>query len=105
MFNIGRGTGFFITFANGVTVSVQCGTVNDCQRKSPLTDISNTPAWWESADAEVLIRHENKYLDPFGYVSPDQLAMILIICKMAGQREGLGVLEEILLEIRSEEVI
>lgn len=56
MFAITRGSGFQMTFENGVTISVQFGPPNYCARRS--TDDFNAPqktTMWTSKDAEVAI--------------------------------------------------
>ena len=66
MFDISRGQGFRITFANGWTVSVQFGPGHYCSRKGEAYSAPKQAAWWESKDAETAVINpagELVYLD------------------------------------------
>ena len=55
MFATCQNKGFHITFANGVTISVQFGPGNYCARKDAESDSTSGQSYWESDTAEVAI--------------------------------------------------
>lgn len=83
MFAITMSKGFRITFANGVTISVQFGPGNYCERyNSTFSDVlDKNNQFWESPDAEVAILLPNgefyriqEHGDVIGRQSPEDVA-------------------------------
>lgn len=58
MFKITDGKGFHLTFANGLTLSVQFGRGNYCQNRN----ITSDEQFLSSKDAEIAIWNGEKYL-------------------------------------------
>lgn len=84
-FGICDNKGFYITFGNGITVSVQFGAGNYCRNR---TSFASDNKGRECADAEVAIWDKNgewitQEYDPnstdvvMGYVDPDEIAKII----------------------------
>ena len=65
MFTSTRNRGFQMTFKNGLTISVQWGTGNYCERKNLQTsyrgDMDAATPIVESADAEIAIWNEEQH--------------------------------------------
>ena len=61
--------GFTMTFQNGLTISVQWGTVNYCERKNPTSPIQGEMKMniVESTTAEIAIWDETNTWFDFGY--------------------------------------
>ena len=75
--------GFHFRFANGVTVSVQYGAGNYCEHRdedfmAPVQRLVKGGAW-ESKDAELCVKAPNAehWMDPYGWVTPEQAALAL----------------------------
>jgi len=81
MFKITHNKGFHLTFANGLTISVQFGAGNYCEHHES-NDYFNTKKL-PSKDAEIAIWHESngqllqidKYDTVIGYLSTDEVAI------------------------------
>jgi hypothetical protein len=67
--------GFTITFDNGVTVSVQFGYGNYCEKRFE----KDSPFNHTSKDAEVLAwdKDDNELISPQGWQSPEQVLNLL----------------------------
>jgi len=83
MLSINQNKGFFMTFENGFTISVQFGTVSDCSAR----DIEKKYGFesefgvWESENAEIAIWDKNLAQFNFdsdtfkGWVSADEVVV------------------------------
>lgn len=93
MFEITQGKGFKITFSNGITVSVQFGYGNFCDNRDNRTMcFGEIPEKCNSSNAEIAVwdndgRWITRYFVPdlyddvIGYVTPDEVANIIIQAK------------------------
>ena len=96
--------GFRMTFANGMTISVQFGTSNYCSRKSfdprPMSEMRECIV--NSPDAEIAIWDANGDWFIFGsdqvkgFVTPDEVALWIHIVSSA---ESLNHLQELAEEV------
>ena len=91
--------GFQMTFNNGMTISVQFGTGNYCERRSftisnPHYDMVNQNVT-ESPDAEIAIWDaDNKWFDfgndtVMGFVKPDEVAVWIGVVREARNLDDL----------------
>lgn len=102
MFRSGYNKGFQMSFKNGLTISVQWGVNNYCERRSfdntHLDDMKNLTN--ESPDAEIMIWDEknNEYNFGYdfvkGYVTPDEVAGWISLVSIAKDMNDLGTLVE-----------
>lgn len=91
MFKSSYNKGFSMTFKNGLTISVQWGVGNYCERRSfhhtNIDDLKNIDNW--SPDAEIAIWNEHgvdfnfEYDSVKGFVSADEVAHWIYITMSA----------------------
>lgn len=99
MFKANYNKGFSMTFANGITISVQWGSMNYCSNRSfakpikwqhDMTSQINT-----SIDAEIAIWDDNDVWIDFGmdkvrgFVSADEVAAWIDMCSKAEKIEDI----------------
>ena len=95
-----RNKGYQMTFQNGITISVQFGTGNYCDRRNSaydrLTD-DTASAIVESKSAEIAIWDKNGTWFDFGHdkvkgwVSADEVAKWMILCASSTSIEDLQI--------------
>lgn len=101
--------GFYMTFENGLTVSVQWGAGNYCDNHSPEDNDFRCSKDAKSSDAEVTVIYKGEPLDPCkftndpevsgdgmvsGFLTPEQVAEILYIASTMERETFLPWYEE-----------
>ena len=78
--------GFTMNFENGLSISVQWGTENYCEKKSFNTDKDPTKErYWESINAEIAVFEDGRMLpiggddQVIGWCSADEVAKVIKI--------------------------
>jgi len=97
MFKTNQNKGFTMTFKNGITISVQFGTGNYCERRSMTAPIQGEMKMnmVESKTAEIAIWDKEGAWFNFGYdvvkgwVDTDEVATWIILCTAATSLDDL----------------